>query len=130
MPLTLHPPGIPVHFNTNSTSLESIQPCCNFSMTITRSHISTAARSQICSFTQLGELGRRGENKNACNCDCDIMYDFMRCLLYCPHVLLLDCFISECLFGQAPFASKSLVDLEKKIKDTRPIQVRSINSAN
>ncbi|KAK2186540.1 hypothetical protein NP493_197g05000 [Ridgeia piscesae] len=29
----------------------------------------------------------------------------------------------ECLFGQAPFASKSLGELEKKIKDSKPIQL-------
>jgi hypothetical protein len=30
---------------------------------------------------------------------------------------------SECLFGHAPFASKTFKQLEDKIRDTKPVQV-------
>ena len=34
--------------------------------------------------------------------------------------------VSECLFGRAPFASRSIEELELKIKDTKPIEVQFI----
>ena len=43
---TLHPPGRPVHSNTNLTSLGSIQPCCNSARTLF-THIFTAVYSHV-----------------------------------------------------------------------------------
>ena len=43
------PPGRPVHSNTNSTSLGSIQPCCNYCAETTHSFISTSVYSQVVS---------------------------------------------------------------------------------
>ena len=37
--LYMSPPGRPVHSNTNSTSLGSIQPCCSYCIKTVRSHI-------------------------------------------------------------------------------------------
>ena len=38
---------------------------------------------------------------------------------------MLDVMYSECIFGRAPFASRSLKEVVDKIKDPKPIEVRS-----
>ena len=54
------PPARPVHSDTNSTSLGSIQPHCSYYKKTVQSHISATAYT----FIQLSELGRRGDNAN------------------------------------------------------------------
>lgn len=36
-------------------------------------------------------------------------------------------FISECLFGRAPFASRTFKELENKIWDSKPVEVIMYN---
>ena len=62
--LYISPPGRPVHSDTNSTSLGSIQPCCNilnedYSLTFPQQF--TARYS----FIKLSELGPCRKNENA-----------------------------------------------------------------
>ena len=57
----ISPPGRPVHSDTNSTSLGSVQPIGRGVFT----NISTALSVARFSFLQLSELGCREENENA-----------------------------------------------------------------
>ena len=56
------PPGRPVHSDTNSTSLGSIQPYCNYKYYSLTFPLLSIARY---SFIQLNELGHCGEIENA-----------------------------------------------------------------
>ena len=57
---TLYPPGRPMHSDSNSTSLGSIQPRCNYCMN--SAIFQPIARN---SFNQLSKLGHHWENENA-----------------------------------------------------------------
>ena len=60
------PPGSPVHSDTNSTTLGSIQPCFNYCAKAIHSECHVLQLSTArCSFLQLRELGCYGENENA-----------------------------------------------------------------
>ncbi len=58
------PPGRPVHCNTNSTSPGSILAMQQLSVNTIHSHFKPMSIAE-CSFIQLTEPGRRGENENA-----------------------------------------------------------------
>ena len=63
---TLHP-GRPVHSNINSTSLRSIQPCCNYCTNTIRPRNRSHIHHSLLPSTnlQLGELRQSGINKIA-----------------------------------------------------------------
>ena len=42
------------------------------------------------------------------------------------HIIVV-VFFSECIFGRAPFASRSLKEVAEKLKDTKPIEVHTIS---